>query len=1043
MHKNSRLVAVSTWIASILLLIFSTLPPQERPVVTRSISFLGADPTWADQSLLQMSDRDKLAQLLWVELVPADLEVAHALDSLMKNGGIGGLMLKGFDRIALDTLVPRLQQLSPRPLMIGLSLGDPQPGVLTLPDEMGLGSLHRSPELLTDLAKTLAWQAHDLGIQAIFLPSLAEGYVAEKSAPLMEGLQEMQQVLDDHELLAIVTGVRPYTQPFADTAGQRILMDPYRQWIRSGLGAWTLAPHPTDHPAGYPPKRSALSDSTLKFRGISLASVPINGRDMEADFRSLLADGANGFCISYSQLADGREALESLIRTREVDESWLNAQVKKILLAKTWTGATYPRDTVLYESKLLAAVEWAQQRLAMGGISLLRNPDKLVPIGPLGGKAVHVLSMRGELPELVQQLRAYGPVSSSTVKRNDEDYWGELPVRRLRRFDPIILVAPDTLPDKKVEKEFWESLEELGGKVPLIVVQVGKFEGLQSWSEKLSLVHIDNLSEIGQPILAQALMGGVSIQGHLPLELGAQLPFGKGLVTSPTRLAYLPPLANGLDAQILTKIDTVIWGAIRDGAMPGCQVLVAHRGHVIWNRAYGYHTYAKRRPVYATDLYDIASMTKVAATTVATMHMVEQGKMSLSDPLKRFFSNTKAWIDTSAFCDTLYFYPPVQPDSVIDSVILLADEKPDSLSVTDSLSAEIESTLTEVIAPPSTLRVAQQVSRGQESPALRRVDTVALGGDSLMIIRTYSYGPVLMPSPVMNLTLAELLTHHSGLSPALPIYPYLAYRTKGMPRFGYYFQPREDEEYSIPVARQFYFRRDFRDSIWEATKAMRIDTSKGYRYSDANLVLVQQAIDSLNDTSLAAYLKTNLYEPLGMQQTGFLPLDWADMDRIVPTESDQSWRFQLLRGYVHDETAALMGGISGNAGLFANANDLGHLFQMLLNGGTYGGTRYMRPSIVQTFTSRQAGHRGYGFDLPPLDRDYYLSRYASRRSWGHTGFTGTCVWVDPEEELVYIFLSNRIHPRDNNGLINTLAVRQRVHDVVYTAIRSAEERDTQ
>jgi len=292
----------------------------------------------------------------------------------------------------------------------------------------------------------------------------------------------------------------------------------------------------------------------------------------------------------------------------------------------------------------------------------------------------------------------------------------------------------------------------------------------------------------------------------------------------------------------------------------------------------------------------------------------------------------------------------------------------------------------------------------------------------------------------MNLSLAELLTHHSGLAPALPVYPYIVYRRRGQRRFGRYFQPRPDSTYSIKVAKQFYLNREFADSLWEHTKAMKVDTNKAYRYSDANLVLVQQAIDSINGYSLARYLQENIYGPLGMQRTGYLPLERFKAEEIVPTENDQGWRFQLLRGYVHDETASLLGGVSGNAGLFTSAHELGHLFQMLLNGGSYGGKQYFSPGLVRTFTRRQAGHRGYGFDLPPYQGDYYLSRYASRESYGHTGFTGTCVWVDKEEELVYIFLSNRIHPRDNNQMINTLAVRQRVHDVVYQAMQAAKEK---
>ena len=132
-----------------------------------------------------------------------------------------------------------------------------------------------------------------------------------------------------------------------------------------------------------------------------------------------------------------------------------------------------------------------------------------------------------------------------------------------------------------------------------------------------------------------------------------------------------------------------------------------------------------------------------------------------------------------------------------------------------------------------------------------------------------------------------------------------------------------------------------------------------------------------------------------------------------------------------------MGGIAGNAGLFANANDLAMFFQMILNKGSYGGEQYLSSSTVDLFTSAYIGHRGLGFDKPPQGEDYIIAKSASPDSYGHTGFTGTCVWVDPNEELVFIFLSNRIHPKSNNWKLNTLRIRQRVHQAVYDAIKAS------
>ena len=278
------------------------------------------------------------------------------------------------------------------------------------------------------------------------------------------------------------------------------------------------------------------------------------------------------------------------------------------------------------------------------------------------------------------------------------------------------------------------------------------------------------------------------------------------------------------------------------------------------------------------------------------------------------------------------------------------------------------------------------------------------------------------------------MTHHSGLPAGLPVRRYINYRNKRTGRYSLYYKPRKDSLHTIQVADGFYLRRDYLDSLWDDTKRIVPDRRKGYEYSDANMILVQMAIDSVNKEPIDHYLKRELFAPLGIQNARYNPRETLDEERLIPTEYDSHWRGQLLRGYVHDPTAAIMGGVAGNAGLFSNANDLAILFQLFLNGGTYGGEQYLRETTIQKFTQAQTGHRGFGFDKPPQSGGYIIGDAASLSSYGHTGFSGTCVWVDPEKELVFIFLSNRIHPRSQNWMLNTLRIRQRVHNVIYEAI---------
>jgi CubicO group peptidase (beta-lactamase class C family) len=202
------------------------------------------------------------------------------------------------------------------------------------------------------------------------------------------------------------------------------------------------------------------------------------------------------------------------------------------------------------------------------------------------------------------------------------------------------------------------------------------------------------------------------------------------------------------------------------------------------------------------------------------------------------------------------------------------------------------------------------------------------------------------------------------------------------------------------------------------------------------MIFMQQIDETLTSMPENVYVQQKFYDQLGMQTAGFLPLYRFPQNQIVPTEDDREYRHALLDGYVHDPTAALMGGVAGHAGLFASANDIGILFQMLLNRGRYGGEVYIKPETVDLFTAKQSAvsRRGLGFDRwDPILSNNYPSKLASQQAYGHTGFTGTCVWVDPSVNLVYVFLSNRVNPNVGSKL-SSLNIRPRIQDAIYTAI---------
>ena len=397
-------------------------------------------------------------------------------------------------------------------------------------------------------------------------------------------------------------------------------------------------------------------------------------------------------------------------------------------------------------------------------------------------------------------------------------------------------------------------------------------------------------------------------------------------------LSYAEPAAVGLDPARLERIDDIVREAISAEATPGAVVLVLKDDKVVFDRAYGHHTYDSPRPTSATDIFDLASLTKISATTLAAMRLVDSGKLDLDARVGNYLPELKK-------------------------------KHPDK----------------------ATIRIR------------------------------------------------DLLTHQAGLAPELPFYAMVTAEDR---------RTTASKRYPIRVSENFYLQKDFyRRVMWPKLLASRLKTPGKYVYSDLGMVMLQEVIERIVGRPLDAYVEETFYRPLGACTMGFCPWKRYDDERLVPTEIDGYFRKEPLQGFVQDAGAALAGGVAGHAGLFSTAYDLALVGQMLLNGGNYGGRQYLRPETVRTFTARQStvSHRGLGFDRWNPDADEpYPSRLASQRIFGHTGYTGTCLWIDPEHQLVYIFLSNRTYPKSNRKL-NQLNIRPRILDTIYAALRDRAE----
>jgi len=974
-------------LVSTLVLIWTTLPPKEEKVRPREIAFLRTESSWADSVLLTLSLNEKLTQLLFLSQRKEESEQVADLSLSLQPGGI---IWQGYSTKALSACIQNVQAARSLPIMMGVRYDNrsadllqagPAPKLAALPDD----------DLIQPYGLAMAEQLAGAGIQLQLIPSLSGYYTSETYRTYVDRVSKLGQTLEDKRILTCMEEVTPFVPILGDSSLRDSFLRPYRRLHARGISSWQLGPRPEPVYKGYPPPLSALRNNRLGFKGLVFAKVPEDPRDLSVAVQTLIRQGAQYFEVSAAQLEEMPAVLMDLLRRGEISLEEVNQRVYRLLLAKSWAmdrafeKSTAPRDSL---ERNFLRYQYAHQTLV-----LARNPDRNLPIRLKRGDNPYILDLGEPTPHLLASMQLYGPVGHRLREKNRKGKWEELPFRSLRYANPLIVTFKGLTREELSDTSLQASLAALQTHHNLIGLNFLADSLLPLLPKQIPLLQLFEEDSLTQTLAGQVIWGGLSPDGHLPRTLSPELLYGTNLPFSPTRLAYASPLAGGFAPEKLSLLDTLVQESIEAHAMPGCQLLVAHKGKIVWDKAYGYHTYARRRAVSSEDVYDLASMTKVLATTLACMYMQDQGRLKPDTRLRDIFKNRMARLDTAFVDDSLW------------------------QMIAPNLAASLESDSPET-----------------QGGTLTPVDSSGQVPDSQLVIHRRAIGSALIASPVFDLTLGELLCHHSGLPPNMPVLPYLTYRKKGLPRFGTYYQPRPSETYSIPVAHNFFLRNDILDSIWEQTKLLPIDPEKPYRYSDANLVLVQRAIDSLNGYGMDSLLRAFLYDPLRLEHTGFSPREWSRERYIVPTESDQKWRQQLIRGYVHDETAALFGGVSGNAGLFSRASDLAPLLQMLLNEGSYGGKQFLRERTVRSYTRRQAGHRGYGFDLKPLEGPYIGSFQASPNTFGHTGFTGTCFWVDPDEDLIFIFLSNRVHPRRSNWYLSELQVRQRLHDLIYSAL---------
>lgn len=435
----------------------------------------------------------------------------------------------------------------------------------------------------------------------------------------------------------------------------------------------------------------------------------------------------------------------------------------------------------------------------------------------------------------------------------------------------------------------------------------------------------DNITQMAA---ADYLSGQFELQGRIPVSV-CRFHYGDGIVKDLKDPAWHRP-------DKMKTVDSIALDGIAQKAFPGCVVMAVHEGEIIYHKSFGHYKYEDSQTTSLESIFDLASVTKISATTVSVMKLFEEGKLDLHKKL----------------------------------------------------------------------------------------------GD---------YLPVVRGTNKANLEIEDILLHQAGLVPFIAFYKETIDEKTGEPNPAIY-RPRPEPGFTVRVAENIYMRNDWEDTMFNRILKSPLGPPNKYVYSDNDFIFLGKIVEQITGTSLDQYVQKTFYKPMGMWTTGFKPLERFPAGKMVPTETEQHFRRQTTQGDVHDEGASMFGGVAGHAGLFSNAYDLAMLYQMLLNGGEFNGYRFLKKETIDLFTAyhSKVSRRGYGFDKPEKDnatrKEPYPSSMVSPGAFGHTGFTGTCVWVDPKYNIVYVFLSNRVYPTRANNKLGQMSIRGKIQDAIYRAM---------
>lgn len=972
--------------ALVILLFFSPLSflsaQAQKP-------FAGANTRWVDSVFATLTLEEKIGQLLMPRgnftNVPFERE---KLLSWVRDYKVGGFVFFANQPTRTAAMINELQAASRVPLFVGMDLE----WGLTMrldstaryPYAMTLGAVQGHDDWLYEMGRQIGRQCRRMGVHINYAPvadvnnnpnnpvinfrSFGENrqQVLRKSLAYMRGMQAEGLItsakhfpghgdtdVDSHGDLPLINHSRARLDS--------VELYPFRELIKNGLNGVMIA-HLSipalDTTRNLPTtlSRKTATDllrTELGFEGLvftdamEMQGVTKYFPNGEAQVRALLA--GNDILETFTDVPGTVAAIRAAIESGRLPMRELDAKVRRILTAKAWAGLDRyqpaPLENLLPDLNPPAA-ELLSRKLTEAALTVVRNRDGgVLPLRELAGKRLATLSLGTGVETVFQQMAGnYAPMEHFQLLPAAPDSVRQRVKARLAGFD-VVLVGIHGLgirPAATLRADVLGLVNEFATLPNAVYTLFGnpytlaKFSGLENAP---ALVVAYQETPHTQALAAQLLFGATGASGKLPVSVNATFPYGTGINTTVLgRMGYTVPEEVGIDSRMLiAKLDSVVNQGLSAKAYPGASVLVAKDGKVIFKKAYGYHTYDNRQPVLETDLYDLASVTKISTSAAALMKLQDEGKFRLDMTLGELFPKWK------------------------------------------------------------------KSNKG-------------------------------------NLRMRDILTHQSGLKAWIPFWRDAVDTTRASGWKRRTFATAHSNRYPIQIAQNLFLHRRYRETIFRQIKKSPVNPKQGYVYSDLSYYLYPQIIQKLTGKPWEQYLREEFYAPLGAGTLTYNAARVFPLTRIVPTEYDSLFRKELIHGRVHDEGATMLDGISGHAGLFGSANDLAKLMAMYLNGGTYGGKRYLEEATLREWTRYQfpeTSRRGVAFDKPdPKKPGLAAPPSASPASFGHSGFTGTFVWLDPQSKLLYVFLANRVYPTRNNSRISQLNTRTQFGEMIYEAVRT-------